>query len=84
MTYPAEKLFIVGVLSCLCLGILLFDASAAFGQQTLGGITGTVTDATGGALTDSQVTLVADGTKPGVYRWDIHMQGDAETVFFEF
>ncbi|MGB8325322.1 MAG: protocatechuate 3,4-dioxygenase subunit alpha [Candidatus Acidiferrum sp.] len=28
--------------------------------------------------------LVPDGTKPGVYRWDIHMQGDAETVFFEF
>src|SRR5580700_10123856 len=63
MTYSAGKLFIVGVLSCLCLGILLFDATAAFGQQTLGGIAGTVTDATGGALTDSQVTLVADGTK---------------------
>jgi hypothetical protein len=63
MTYPAGRLCIVSVLSCLCLGILLFDASAAFGQQTLGGIAGTVTDETGGALTDSQVTLVADGTK---------------------
>jgi protocatechuate 3,4-dioxygenase, alpha subunit len=28
--------------------------------------------------------LVPDGTKPGAYRRDIHMQGDAETVFFEF
>jgi protocatechuate 3,4-dioxygenase alpha subunit len=28
--------------------------------------------------------LVPDGTKPGVYRWDIHMQGEVETVFFEF
>jgi len=32
-------------------------------QQTLGGITGTVTDASGGAVTDSEVTLVADATK---------------------
>jgi protocatechuate 3,4-dioxygenase alpha subunit len=28
--------------------------------------------------------LIPDQTKPGAYRWDIHMQGDAETVFFEF
>ena len=42
---------------------LLLLAPAARSQQTLGGITGTVTDASGGALTDSQVTLVADATK---------------------
>jgi protocatechuate 3,4-dioxygenase alpha subunit len=28
--------------------------------------------------------LIPDQTKPSVYRWDIHMQGEAETVFFEF
>ncbi len=31
-------------------------------QQTLGGITGTVTDASGGAVPDAVVTLVAEGT----------------------
>lgn len=35
----------------------------AYPQQTLGGITGTATDASGGALVGSEVTLVADGTK---------------------
>lgn len=28
--------------------------------------------------------LVPDESKQGVYRWDIHMQGEEETVFFEF
>ena len=32
-------------------------------QQTLGGITGTVTDVSGGAVPDALVTLVAEGTK---------------------
>ena len=32
-------------------------------QQTLGGITGTVTDKTGGLLTDTMVTIVGDQTK---------------------
>src|ERR1700688_3390299 len=49
--------------SCLicCLALLL--APTVRPQQTLGGITGTITDSSGGALTDSQVTLVADATK---------------------
>src|SRR5712692_4407034 len=47
---------------CSLLGILLF-APSLYGQQTLGGITGTVTDASGGAIADSLVTLVGDGTK---------------------
>ena len=51
--------FVVG----LYLGISLFFPASAFPQQTLGGVTGTVTDASGGAITDSEVTLVADGTK---------------------
>ena len=46
---------------CCCLSLLL--APDGVSQQTLGGITGTVTDSSGGALTDSQVTLVADATK---------------------
>ena len=51
------------IASCLCGYLTLLLAPGAFSQQTLGGITGTVTDASGGALTDSEVTLVADGTK---------------------
>ena len=29
-------------------------------------------------------TLIATKTAPGQYRWDIHMQGDQETVFFDY
>ena len=32
-------------------------------QQTLGGITGTVTDKTGGVLPETVVTIIADQTK---------------------
>ena len=49
--------------SCVCCCITFLLSPVAFPQQTLGGITGTVTDPSGGALTDSQVTLVADSTK---------------------
>src|SRR5258707_445091 len=49
--------------SCLICSLALLLAPNARSQQTLGGITGTITDASGGALTDSQVTLVADATK---------------------
>src|SRR6202795_1225219 len=49
--------------SCLICSLAFLLAPTARSQQTLGGITGTVTDASGGALTDSQVTLVADATK---------------------
>ncbi len=43
-------------------GLLQLFPLAAYSQQTLGGIAGEVTDATGGAIADSTVTLVADGT----------------------
>jgi len=38
-------------------------AHVAQGQQTLGGVTGTVTDKTGGVLPDTSVTIVGDQTK---------------------
>jgi len=44
--------------------LLIAFAGAPFirAQQTLGGITGTVTDTSGGALADATVTLVSDAT----------------------
>jgi len=44
--------------------LLMFFAFTplAHAQQTLGGITGTVTDTSGGALADATVTLVSDAT----------------------
>jgi Carboxypeptidase regulatory-like domain len=62
MTKLSGRFFFL-LASCLCCCISLPLAPAALAQQTLGGITGTVTDTSGGALTDSLVTLVADGTK---------------------
>ncbi len=51
------------LIGCLvCSGILLLS-SPSFAQQTLGGITGTITDASGGAVVDSEVTLVNDATQ---------------------
>ena len=31
-----------------------------------------------------RATLVAERTGPGRYRWDIRLQGDAETAFFDY
>ena len=31
-----------------------------------------------------RATLLARRTGPGTYRWDIHLQGAQETVFFDF
>src|SRR5580700_1706704 len=60
MTKSSVKaLFFFYSLSCLA----LFLPLPAFSQQTLGGITGTVMDTSGGALADSLVTVVADGTQ---------------------
>jgi protocatechuate 3,4-dioxygenase alpha subunit len=28
--------------------------------------------------------LIPEGERAGHFRWDVHMQGEAETVFFEF
>ncbi len=55
----------LGIFSATCLiaGALLLLAPGSRSQQTLGGITGTVMDTSGGALTESQVVLVADATK---------------------
>src|SRR5215469_17006686 len=41
---------------------ILSLASAAFAQQTLGGITGTVTDSSGSVLPETAVTIVGDQT----------------------
>jgi len=49
----------ISTLFCL----LLACAPYAFAQQTLGGITGTVTDPTGAVITGATVTLVGDQTK---------------------
>src|ERR1700675_785574 len=59
----AGKLSFSRLLLCLCGCIALLLPAAAFSQQTLGAITGTVTDASGAAMADTQVTLVADATK---------------------
>jgi hypothetical protein len=44
-------------------GLLFLFSVSARGQQTLGGISGTVVDASGGAVADVQVTLVGEETK---------------------
>jgi Carboxypeptidase regulatory-like domain len=46
----------------ICSFVALF-CTTCLAQQTLGGITGTVTDASGGAMPDTSVTLVSDQTK---------------------
>lgn len=49
---------------CFCLSLLEFLATPALrAQQTLGGITGTVSDKTGSILPDTTVTIVGDQTK---------------------
>ena len=57
-----SKVFYLFAVGCCfnCITLLLSSPSSA--QQTLGGITGTITDASGGAVSDSEVTLVGDGT----------------------
>lgn len=56
----SAKLLNLFMLTGCFLGILLLSSSS-FAQQT-GGITGTVTDASGGAVADTEVTLVNDAT----------------------
>src|SRR5271170_4701882 len=46
-----------------CFAFLFFFPVGVRAQQTLGGITGLVTDISGGAVAETQVTLVADGTR---------------------
>jgi len=59
--FMANKRFAIVVLIAW-LGILVFSPCAA-AQQTLGGITGTVSDPSGGVLPDTTVIIVGDQTK---------------------
>src|SRR5580693_7371028 len=63
MTKSSGKVvfFFFSFFLCCCLTLAL--TLPALPQQTLGGITGTVTDSSGGVLADSPVTAVADATK---------------------
>ena len=47
----------------ICFGLYLMMAPRGAAQQTLGGITGTVTDSSGGVLPETTVTLVNNDTK---------------------
>jgi hypothetical protein len=58
----SRRLYLL-VLAGWCFSGALLLSPPSFSQQTLGGLTGTITDASGGAVSDSEVTLVADGTK---------------------
>ena len=53
----------VAVLAGFCLWLPFSVVPCAQAQQTLGGITGSVSDKTGGVLPDTTVTIVADQTK---------------------
>ena len=47
----------------LVIGTAFLAISAANAQQTLGGVTGTVTDTSGAVISGATVTLVGDQTK---------------------
>ena len=61
--WTCSRKFATAILAIEFFSFLFVFLPPANSQQTLGGITGTVTDTTGGALTESQITLVADATK---------------------
>ena len=63
MTKSSGKTLFVFSSSLLCCCLTLLLPLHAFPQQTLGGITGTVTDSSGGVLADALVTVVADATQ---------------------
>jgi Carboxypeptidase regulatory-like domain/TonB dependent receptor len=54
------RLSIFSLALCVCAALVFVPGAP--GQQTLGGITGTVTDTSGGVLADTSVTLVSDQT----------------------
>jgi hypothetical protein len=58
-----KRIGLVAFLRTSCLLIPFAFAPWAQAQQTLGGITGTVTDKTGGVLPETTVTIVGDETK---------------------
>jgi hypothetical protein len=53
----------LGIFFVAALTALLLTSVSARAQQTLGGITGTVTDKSGSVLPDTTVTIVGDQTK---------------------
>ena len=58
-----NKIKRVALLAAVSLSMSFLFTSPARAQQTLGGITGTVTDKTGGVLPETVVTIVGDQTK---------------------
>jgi hypothetical protein len=60
MTKTSARFSFFVVVFCCCAA--LFFPLSAFPQQTLGGITGVVTDASGGAIADTEVTVVSEAT----------------------
>ena len=60
MAKQSLKFSLFAFVLCCCLALL--SPARAFPQQTLGGITGVVTDASGGAIGDTDVTVVSEAT----------------------
>ena len=63
MTKPSRKVLFVFFSSFLGVCPTLLPPLHAAPQQTLGGITGTITDSSGGVLADALVVAVADATQ---------------------
>ena len=58
-----NRIGLVVLLAAVCFWMAFSLVPYAQAQQTLGGITGTVTDKTGGVLPETVVTIVGDQTK---------------------
>jgi Carboxypeptidase regulatory-like domain/TonB dependent receptor-like, beta-barrel len=56
------KLFEYAIVLTICLGWLIVFSPQSYAQSTYGSVTGTITDTTGGALADVDVTLVSRET----------------------
>src|SRR5580704_16340065 len=61
--HRAKRIGLATLLAALSLWMPLVFTPRAQAQQTLGGITGAVTDKTGSVLPDTSVTIVGDQTK---------------------
>ena len=60
MFLTSRKLFSAFVFLC---SLILFQPLALHGQQTLGGITGTVVDPSGSAVPDAEIKATSEDTK---------------------
>src|SRR5271170_3199250 len=58
-----RRVALAALVAALSLGMSLISPPQAEAQQTLGGITGSVADKTGGVLPDTTVTIVGDQTQ---------------------